>query len=109
MTIEQLGEESIKHGEQLKTLFGKVDSLTEKMNAIESLTLSVQKLAMSVEQIANNQAEDRAEQKKIIAELGQLRDAPIKEKADTYDSVAKYVLMAVVGAVVGYLIKKFGL
>ena len=109
MTIEQLGEESVKHGEQLKTLFGKVDTLAEKMNAIESLTLSVQKLAISVEQIANNQAEDRKEQKDIIAKLGQLENAPMKEKADTYDSIAKYILMAIVGAVVGYFIKKIGL
>ena len=109
MTIEQLGEESIRQREQISSIKADVSELKEKFTIIESLTLSVQKLALSVEQIANNQAEDRASHKELIKEVSEIKNAPIKEKASTYDLVVKYILTAIVGAIVGYLINKFGL
>ena len=105
MTMEELGNESIKHSEQLKTLFGKVDELSEKMNAIESLTLSVQKLAISVETLAKNQSEDRQEQRKISDKLIQLESAPIKSKADTHDKIVGNLVLTILGIIVGYLAK----
>ena len=106
MTIEELGQESVKHGEQLKTLFGKVDALTSKMDSIENLTLSVQKLAISVEQLAQNQAEDRQEQKRIANEIIEIKNVPLKNKANWSDKILDKALTVIVGAVVGYLLSK---
>lgn len=116
MTTEELGLESAKHSEQLKSLSDKVEKLDEKMNVIEGITISVEKLAMSVEQIAKNQAEDRAQQKiinqkqeAISQRLIDIESNPLKDKASTYDKVKDKILMAIVGALVGYFLKTFGL
>lgn len=105
MTIEELGQESIKHSEQLKTVFSQLKTVSEKMDSIEGLTLSVQKLAMSIEQLANNQAEDRKEQKAIVQRLIHLESIPNQDKANKYDKIADKIITVIVGAIVGYLLK----
>lgn len=105
MTTEELGQESIKHSEQLKTVFKQLETLNGKMDAIEGLALSVQKLALSVEQIANNQAEDRESQKEIIKQIAVLESAPHKDKASKYDRITNQIVNILIGALVGYLLK----
>lgn len=105
MTTEELGRESIKHSEQLKTVFKQLETLNEKFDAIEGLALSVQKLAISVEQIAKNQSEDRETQKDIVKQIAILESAPSKDKASKYDRVTNQIASIIIGAVVGYLLK----
>ena len=105
MTTEELGQESIKHSEQLKTVFRQLETLNEKMDSIEGLTLSVQKLAISVEQLAKNQSEDREAQKEIVKQIAILESAPNKDKASKYDKITNQVASILIGAIVGYLLK----
>lgn len=108
--MEELGQESIKHGEQLKTLFKEVEKLNDKMNAIEQLTLSVQRLAGSVEQIAKNQSEYKESAQKMSEKISELESNPYKEKAEMYNKIVWAVLSLVIGAIGGYLLKSlFGI
>lgn len=105
MTTEEIGQEIIRHSEQFKTVFKQLEILNEKMDAIEGLTLSVQKLALSVEQLAKNESEDRQTQKDIIKQIAILESAPNKDKASKYDRVTNLILTAVIGGIVGYLLR----
>lgn len=105
MTTEELGLESIKHSEQLKTVFKQLEILNGKMDAIEELALSVQKLALSVEQIANAQSEDRQQQKEITYKLIELERYPSNEKAHKYEKLSDKILTVLIGAFLGYLLK----
>ena len=109
-TLEKLGETTVKHEEQIKTVFKQLDTLTEKMDAIEGLTLSVHKLSMSVEQLAKNQSEDRDEQKRLTEKIITLENNPDKDKASKYDKIADKISTVVIGAIIGYLLRSlFGI
>lgn len=76
----------------------RIEALEVTVRQINDLTLSVQKLAINMEHMLVNQTE----QSKRLEEL-ENRDG------EKWRSISKYVLTAVVGAVIGFVLKQAGL
>lgn len=76
----------------------RIEALEVTVRQINDLTLSVQKLAINMEHMLVNQTE----QSKRLEEL-ENRDG------EKWRSISMYVLTAVVGAVIGFVLKQAGL
>ena len=76
----------------------RIEALEVTVRQINDLTLSVQKLAINMEHMLVNQTE----QNKRLEEL-ENRDG------EKWRSISMYVLTAVVGAVIGFVLKQAGL
>ena len=86
----------------------RIEALEVTVRQINDLTLSVQKLAINMEHMLVNQTEqskrldNQTEQNKRLEEL-ENRDG------EKWRSISMYVLTAVVGAVIGFVLKQAGL
>lgn len=76
----------------------RIADLEATVRQINNLTLSVQKLAINMEHMLVNQTE----QNKRLEEL-ENRDG------EKWRSISKYVLTALIGAVLGFVLKEVGL
>lgn len=93
------GEKSVSKNSTEQTRQNKrIEALEVTVRQINDLTLSVQKLAINMEHMLVNQTE----QNKRLEEL-ENRDG------EKWRSISMYVLTAVVGAVIGFVLKQAGL
>jgi len=96
--MDELEKTVIRHSEQIKTLFTRIDQQERMMQSINTLTVSVKELAMGL----NSVKED----------VGSLQDdvEVIKSKpAKKWEDVSSKILWAILAAVIGLVLGKFGL
>lgn len=94
MENNEMGEAIARHGEQIRTLFGRMDNL-------EKLTDSVNKLAISLERLT---AKQEATEKKVVGiadDVDEIKDKPAKR----WELVVGAIISALVGAGIALLIK----
>jgi hypothetical protein len=96
--MDDLEKVVIQHTEQIKTLFSRVDQQERMMESINDLTLSVKELALQQGQM----------QKDVAGLQGDVE--VIKQKpAKKWEDVSSKVLWAILAAVIGLVLGKFGL
>ena len=94
MDQAQMIEKLIQQGEQLKTLFKRMDDL-------EKLTDSVNKLAISMERLTEKQTATERRVEGLGTEVDELRQKPAKR----WETVVTAIISALVGAGIALLIK----
>lgn len=87
-----------RHDEQIRTLFKQVAEN-------HSLLQSVQDLALSVRDLANAQAQMRGDIAELQEDVGEIKQKPAKR----WDGLVEKLIYAVVAAVAGFMLAKFGL
>lgn len=107
MTNEEVAATLAEHSNRIKVSEHRIDDLKEKTDRIESLTLSVQKLAISVEAMAKEQIDYRQKQNDLAEKLLEIERKPDKDKAKKLDGIAEYILFAIMGALISYLLYTF--
>lgn len=90
----EMGEAIARHGEQIKTLFGRMDNL-------EKLTDSVNKLAISLERLTAKQEATEKKVAGIADDVDEIKDKPAKR----WELVVGAIISALVGAGIALLIK----
>ena len=96
--MENIEEAVVRHSEQIKTLFSRVDQQQKMMESINDLAISVKELALQQGQM----------QKDVAGLQGDVE--AIKQKpAKKWEDASAKVLWAILAAVIGLALGKFGL
>lgn len=90
--VVELDERTIRHSEQIKTAFNRIDELN-------ALTDSVHKLATAIEVMASAQKSTEKKVDALSRDLEEIKGKPAKRWEDTARTVFELVLAAVVGVV----------
>ena len=96
--MDDLERTVVQHSEQIKTLFNRVDQQDKMMASINDLTVSVKGLAMGQQNMA-----------KEVTQLQGDVDAIKAKPGKKWDDVTSKVLWAILAAVIGLALGKFGL
>ena len=87
--VIELDERTIKHGEQLKSCFSKIEDVTK-------LTDSVSKMATSLEVLATEQKSTKAKVSELGKDIEEIKEKPAKHWDNTVRLIFELVLTAVV-------------
>ena len=98
VTNEAFKEFSNRMDETNKTQDSRLDKVERAIEQIQSLTVSVEKMAVSIESMA-----------KEIQKQGTKIENMEKKPADNWDKLLWIIGTAIVGAILGYLLKSIGL
>lgn len=99
MISKELHEEFEKRMEEAHTnIYKKIGKLEKDVAQFNTLAIAVEKLAVSMESMAKEQERQ-----------GEKLDEIEAREADTWHSVKKYVITAIIGIIVGFFASYFGL
>lgn len=96
--MDELEKTVVQHTEQIRTLFSRVDQTEKMMTSINNLTLSVKELALK-----------QGQMQKDVAGLQEDVETIKQKPAKKWEDVTSKVLWAVLAAVIGLLLGKFGI
>lgn len=91
--------------ERLARLEAEVKAAFKRIDEQKTLTDSVHSLALSVERLASAQNNMETKLTSVVRDVSELKERPAKR----WDNTVWLVISAVVGAVVGYIIRVIGL
>jgi len=95
--MDELEKVVVQHTEQIKTLFSRVDQQQKMMESINDLTLSVKELALQ-----------QGQMQKDVAGLQDDVEVIKQKPAKKWEDVTSKVLWALLAAVIGLVLGKFG-
>lgn len=111
-TIEEKmkeGEKSlIEHGKRIEKIDEASKSAHKRLNEIGEQTLAIYKLSVAVENMAEQFKDFTTNFKDHESRLDTLEREPAKEAYDREKQVKNYILIAIVGAVLGAVFMKLG-
>lgn len=96
--MEDIERTVVQHTEQIKTLFSRVEQQEKMMQSINDLTLSVKELALGQKNL-------KEDVKTLRTDMDDVKSKPGKK----WEDVTSKILWAVLAAVVGLVLGKFGL
>ena len=96
--MDELEKTVIQHTEQIKTLFTRVDQQDKMMQSINTLTVSVKELAMGLNSVKEDVGSLQYDVETIKAKPGK-----------KWDDITSKILWAILAAVIGLVLGKFGL
>ncbi len=105
MNNEELMEKLVETEQRSRSNTHRLDKLTERVNVLDRLTTAVE--VMATEQ--KHQGETMTEIKTDVNALGQKVDVMEKKPAKRWEELVKTAAVAVVTAVVGFLLGRLGL
>lgn len=97
-TIQEIREEQIRQGEQIKTLF-------KQQEDIKKLTESVYKLSGSVEKMTTTVAATDKNVEKLTAQVEEIRQKPAKR----WDGAVTVILTALGTGIITFLLTRLGM
>lgn len=77
----------------------KLEKIDNKLDSINTYILQTALQQKDIENLKEELTELKLEQKEIKAQLETIKNQPTKEKAKVFDSIAKYIGTAILGAV----------
>ena len=96
--MDELEKTVIRNTEQIKTLFARVDQQDQMIQSINTLTVSVKELAMGLNSVKEDVGTLQNDVEVIKAKPGK-----------KWDDVTGKILWAILAAVIGLVLGKFGL
>jgi len=96
--MDELEKTVIRNTEQIKTLFARVDQQDQMIQSINTLTVSVKELAMGLNSVKEDVGTLQNDVEVIKAKPGK-----------KWDDISSKILWAILAAVIGLVLGKFGL
>lgn len=96
--MDELEKTVIRNTEQIKTLFARVDQQDQMIQSINTLTVSVKELAMGLNSVKEDVGSLQNDVEVIKAKPGK-----------KWDDISSKILWAILAAVIGLVLGKFGL
>lgn len=96
--MDDLEKAVIQHTEQIKTLFANQAQLEKLVESVNSLAVSVKELALKQNTLSTDVSGLRAD-------VDEIKEKPAKK----WDSITEKILWAVLAAIIGVVLGKFGL
>jgi tetrahydromethanopterin S-methyltransferase subunit B len=114
LTIIEMEVKSIKGDiiksikEDIHVLYKKTEEINSINTAIALLTSSINDLKLTVNTLNNKLDNTNTKINKVENVAETSNDAPTKEKAKLWDFVVQYIIMGIIGLVMGYVGMKLG-
>ena len=96
--MDELEKTVIRNTEQLKTLLARVDQQDQMIQSINTLTVSVKELAMGLNSVKEDVGSLQNDVEVIKAKPGK-----------KWDDISSKVMWAIIAAIIGLVLGKFGL
>lgn len=96
--MDEIEKTVVQHTEQIKTLFSRVDQQEKMMESINTLTVSVKELALGLGRV-----------QKDVSELQDDVEVIKQKPAKKWEDISSKVIWALLAAVIGLVLGKFGL
>lgn len=96
--MDELEKTVIRNTEQIKTLFARVDQQDQMIQSINTLTVSVKELAMGLNSVKEDVGTLQNDVEVIKAKPGK-----------KWDDISSKVMWAIIAAIIGLVLGKFGL
>ena len=96
--MDELEKTVIRNTEQIKTLFARVDQQDQMIQSINTLTVSVKELAMGLNSVKEDVGSLQNDVEVIKAKPGK-----------KWDDISSKVMWAIIAAIIGLVLGKFGL
>lgn len=81
-----------------------IKDLKEKNNTLYEMSASIKNLSEGIVSIKDDVKDIKTEQEALKEDVSELKNAPAKSKAKAFDTAWKFVVTAVGGAFIGWLI-----
>ena len=105
MTNEEMAVNITELEQRCKSNMHRIEKLEKQNEAIQKIAVSVEKLAYAQER----QSDDISEMKHSIArvqnDVDEMKELPSKK----WDKVSEYVILTIIGIVIGYLFTQIGM
>jgi outer membrane murein-binding lipoprotein Lpp len=96
--MDELEKTVVQHTEQIKTLFANQNQLQKLVDSVNSLAVSVEKLAMKQNTMSD-------EVTGLRTDVDAIKEKPAKK----WEDITNKVIWAILAAVIGVVLGKFGL
>lgn len=96
--MDELEKTVVQHTEQIKTLFANQNQLQKLVDSVNSLAVSVEKLAMKQNTMSD-------EVTGLRTDVDAIKEKPAKK----WEDITSKVIWAILAAVIGVVLGKFGL
>lgn len=103
MNSEDIVMKIAEHDEKFRAANRRINDLEETYKQIQELTVSVKELTMSVKSMVEEQANQRAEQKRQAEQIEELKNTPDRERSRFWKSIGEKLVYLVIGGIVTYL------
>lgn len=103
-TLTQIDERSKSNSHRLDEVESDIKDLKEKNNTLIEMSTSIRNLSEGIVDIKSDVKDIKEEQGVLKNEVSDLKNAPVRSKAKAFDSAWKFIVTAIGGAVVGWLI-----
>ena len=96
--MDELEKTVVQHTEQIKTLFANLNQLQKLVDSVNSLAVSVEKLAMKQNTMSD-------EVTGLRTDVDAIKEKPAKK----WEDITSKVIWAILAAIIGVVLGKFGL
>lgn len=96
--MDELEKTVVQHTEQIKTLFANQNQLQKLVDSVNSLAVSVEKLAMKQNTMSD-------EVTGLRTDVDAIKEKPAKK----WEDITSKIIWAILAAVIGVVLGKFGL
>jgi outer membrane murein-binding lipoprotein Lpp len=96
--MDELEKTVVQHTEQIKTLFANQNQLQKLVDSVNSLAVSVEKLAMKQNTMSD-------EVTGLRTDVDAIKEKPAKK----WEDITSKVIWAILAAIIGVVLGKFGL
>lgn len=96
--MDELEKTVVQHTEQIKTLFANQNQLQKLVDSVNSLAVSVKELALKQNALSGDVSGLRSD-------VDELKEKPAKK----WDDITGKIIWAILAAVIGVVLGKFGL
>lgn len=102
--LTQVDERGKSNQHRLDEAEADIKELQEKNNALYEMNANIRTLSEGILSVKTDVQEIRVEQGEMKSDITDLKNAPHKSKAKAFDTVWKFIVTAVGGAFVGWVI-----